>query len=539
MNFLRAAYDTVASRIVLAEAYRRGAWQTTQAQMWVAASQRDLIVRDLGTRFASGEYVLLKRKRSGQDAAAAGVGGVQVSEPGAAPKHILGGIHHFYETAAGGFADGTNPSAPLITGFNRNGTSVVGANGRGIELDDSDEAEEQRLFKKFSLPRGPAVGPGGPAQGADPPMRVPTPGLAVLLPVRLRGVLTSAGEMLENMNGGSSRLGWLVSAAMVGIGDVDRERSAYQEVVRYARTVVNRPVEQRAAFCCPWYVEQGGPGTVGTLHPVSQTVSEGQLSNGDLVTATVVGATVVFAVRPAEHDVISIFAVVAFDVATNLFTVRTPAGPGRSQWHLHRLAPEGLVHNGVAFTDLDTKCEATLGFYHRKSVAYHAHGQTLSMLGEAEESTLDNTTGSTVTVRAWVDDEQIDAVLQAGSAASSVTAKAIFDPTIPFWRGLFDFASVGKLDDATRLMGQFVQSDHAHPAEAIPSPAGPHYHLIPMKSDTHDYTSGFGPSIHSDQTTFSFTNEPGQWFVGCTPSRAFDGLECAAGYLQSAFGTNG
>lgn len=532
LNVLRASYDTVTSNIVLAEAYRRGTWIAAQTQQWVATAQRDLIVQDMGTRFASGEYVLLKRKRNGQDPRTSGVGEIQVSAPGTHPSTIFGGLQHYYETVAGGFTDAANPSTSLVTGFNRNGTAVAGGGGRGIALVDNPESAREQLFKKFKLASGgAATGPAGV---------IPTPGMAVTLPVRLRGVLTSGGELLEELNNNNDRLKWLLSAATVGIGDPSREKNDYTDVVQYALDIVHRPITVSATFCCPWYVTRG-QNIVGTLRPVDFTVSKGKLSNGDIVTATVVDSNkVVFAVLAAGVETYDTFATVAFSVGENLFTVTTPVNVV-TQWHMYRLSQHGLVCNGTTFTSVDTRCESLVE--HRQSVIYTNTAAKLSLIGESE--TADNGT----MVRAWVNDDKVDAVLHQGPGTETtmiVTAKVLAKPDTPHWRAMIESASVGDLQTTTTQMMEYVKTARRAdtvittlPTVAAPygstANSGPCYRLIPMKGDGYDFSSGFGQSVHSHHDTFRFSNEPGQWFIGATPSRPLDGLECAVGYLQSQF----
>lgn len=522
LNILRAAYDTITSNIVLDEAYRRGAWLATQAQQWVAIAQRDLIMRDMGDRFASGEYVLLKRKRNGQDTRAPGVGELQVSSPGAHPTKILGGLPHYYETVAGGFTDPTNASAALVTGFHRNGTAVAGGGGRGILLVDEPEEAREQLFKKFKLPSGvAAVGRTGV---------IPTPGMAVTLPVRLRGVLTSGGELLEELNTNTDRLQWLVSAATVGIGDASRERTDYSDVVRYALDILTRPIATPAPFCCPWYITKG-PTTVGTLRPVTFTVSKGELSNGDVVTATVVDTNkVVFAVKAAGAENYDTFATVTFVVASNLFSVTTPEKPS-AQWHIYRLSPHGFVHNGTTFTEADTRCESLVE--HRQSVIYTNTAARLSLIGESE------TSANGTIVRAWVNDDRVDAVLHQGpglETTSIVTVAVLENMNTPHIRPMIESASVGDLPATTIQMAEYVKSARrANTTTNQPTPPNLFYRLVPMKGEGYDFTSGFGQTVNSHNDTFRFFNEPGQWFIGATPSRPLDGLECAVGYLQSQF----
>lgn len=538
VNVLRAAYDTVASRIVLHEAYRRRAWAEEQSFVWVADAQRQLIIDDLKTRFRSGEYVLLKRKRQGQETPSVEVGELQVSNPGTTPQTIFGGNQFFYQTVAGGFYDPTGPD--LITGFQQNGG--VKSSSTGVLLPDDDaEAGQQvpfgqrvqdRLFKKYKREHAGV-------RRLDAPVTLPLPGMLVALPARVRGVLTSAGELMEHMNKGTDRLAWMVSASAVGIGDPAREKSDFADVLQHANAFVHGLVERRTAFCSSWYIEYDVNRSTGTLHPTSPDVSEGSLSNGDLVRATVSGASVHFAVcrHPGVWEPL---AVVTFLPDSNLFDVTVDKAI-QGMWNIYRLATHGVEHGAHVFDALSTQCEAIVP--HRKCVTYSGLGGVVSMMGEAVQTTA-STGGGVVQVRAWVDDAAIDSVLTADTVETIVTARVIVKPYLPRWLGLVELAARNDLPATIVAMDgylrtakplAFVPSVRSAPAllgYTVQSSAVDHYRLIPLKGDDYDYTTTFGQSVHSHHDTFRFSNEPGQWFVGATPSRAIDGLECAVGYLQ-------
>lgn len=536
---LRAAYDTVASRFVLHEAYRRQAWVSNQTQLWVADGARSFIIRAMNVRFAAGEYVLLKRKRSGQDPPVRLAGELQVSNPGAQPTTILGGQQYYYETVAGGFSDG---GGRLISGFERNGTVIRPADKDIVHNDDDDVAERDQLFKKFKV--GGLVGSETRhSQVLDPPLAMPLPGTMVTLPSRIRGVLTTASDLLEHMNTSTDQLKWMVSASMVGVGDPARERADFVDVVQYATTVLREPVPVRHPHCCSWYIECDSTRSSGTLQPVSSTVSEGRLSNGDVMTATVHEPTmsVQFAVCDNTQGTYEHVAGVTFDAAANLFVVSV-APAVQSMWYMYRLAPHGLAVAEREFTVQNTQCDSLVP--HRKSVAYGDGAGRLTLIGEAEQATA-AVGGGVVQVRAWVDDATVDAVLTGGGEPDTiVTAAAISKAHQPHWLHLVEHASVGDLPATITAMDRYMRTvASASPTNSVPvpeaisgyttmQPSPPHYRLIPMKGDDYDYTSVFGQSVNSHHDTFRFINEPGQWFVGATPSRAVDGLECALGYLQ-------
>jgi hypothetical protein len=539
VNVLRAAYDTVASRIVLHEAYRRRAWAEDQSVVWVADAQRQLIIDDLKTRFRSGEYVLLKRKRQGQENPTLDVGELQVSNPGTTPQTIFGGHQFFYETAAGGFYDPTGPQ--LITGFQQNGSIKISPTG--VQLpDDADEAVQQvpfgrkvqdRLFKKYKREHAGV-------RRLDAPVTLPLPGMLVALPARVRGVLTSAGELLEHMNQGTERLTWMVSASTVGIGDPAREKSDFINVLQHANAFINGLVEQRNAFCSAWYIEYDVNRSTGTLHPTSASVSEGSLSNGDLVVATVSGTSVHFKVCQQLNGVWEPLAVVTFLPDSNLFEVTVDKAV-QGMWNIYRLATHGVEHGEHAFDALSTQCEAIVP--HRKSVTYSSLQGVISMMGEAVQATA-SSGGGVLQVRAWVDDTSIDAVLTT-TTDSIVTVRVIEKPTLPRWLSVVDRAVRNDLPGTIGVMETYLRKAEPMPftpasVRSAPAMLGytghvttiEHYRLVPLKGEDYDYTTTFGQSIHSHHDTFRFSNEPGQWFVGATPSRAIDGLECAVGYLQ-------
>jgi hypothetical protein len=313
-------------------------------------------------------------------------------------------------------------------------------------------------------------------------------------------------------------------------------------VMRYAKTVITAPVAPCDQFCCPWYIECDSTRSSGTLQPISATVSQGQMSNGDVVTATVHPATksVQFAVSQNASDKFERIAGVTFSTDSNLFTVSV-ADTIQSMWYFYRLAPNGLEVNGRHFAEVDTRCDSVVP--HRKSVAYGDGAGRLTLLGVCELSDT-AVRGGVVQVRAWVKRDAVDAVL-SGEPNTIVTATETIKTNVPQWLHLVEHASSGNLPDTVAAMDRFMRTvvpASKQPQKIVPTymggytvapPDPEHYRLIPMKGDDYDFTTVFGQSVNSHHDTFRFSNEPGRWFVGATPSRAVDGLECALGYLET------
>jgi len=545
----------VSSRIILKEAQRRRSWAAKTADQWSRIDERKKCISEIKDRCKSGEYVILKRKHVDDEPFEDyNAGDLQITSPGGGPENAVGGDSHEYEVAGGGFIPQENSYTidnigTLVTGWTRTGEAVFESGGRVFTNDPPTGPKRNKRFQPL-LNRTKTRNEKGELVDAiiiEPHVSDTAGTHSFTLPVRIKGALTTGGSLLEELQTDSSKLAWLAASASVGIGDNRQETTDYKRVIGYAMNVFEEKTQVYHAHTSKWIVIRNVADSV-TLLPESEFESVGIFPGGSRLVARTLPAgnplnsSVKFTheISPDNHVHI---ATVKYDSVTDLFDVTRPDSCNSDLYAFYRSPSNGLTYNGGNYTT-----EGTTGLHgmvaHKRGLDLTDNrGYNLNQIGDFIQS-VDNR----ISVRTWVRSDAIAAISTGDTpTATIITCAAITETPSPRWLSLITVAKDGKVPKLETKIEEYLRDivPSIFPNDNVEDiglerngqytdelELSKHYRLVPMKGDDYDFSSKFGQSVHSHYDTFTFSNTPGSWFVGTTPSHALDGAECALHYLE-------